>query len=265
MSSISMQGPLCNEYTLHDQIISPKFKICADNQNHSVNPSHLSPPASLFFLFQILPVTYTSIYIMSDEKNLSEGLQFISPLRALAGPNTSVSYLTFTFQSVIIASPPLTPRKVNTGLQNIGLSCIWQGPEGRYEYSVWYTFAASASFNSSLLFVLRTVPLKLLGASDVLKVSHFGLKWPPNAVRRCLVSGALTIYTDHSVLFVQAQIQSYCLMSSHPGVCLSVRFWKWHSSARAHFLRVFIQLQRLNTSAWKRSSEWKMCVLLVYC
>lgn len=202
---------------------------------------------------------------MSDEKNLSEGLQFISPLRALAGPNTSVSYLTFTFQSVIIASPPLTQRKVNTGLQNIGLSCILQGPEGRHEYSVWYTFAASASFNSSLLFVLRTVPLKLPGASDVLKVSHFGLKWPPNAVRRCLVSGALTIYTDHSVLFVQAQIQSYCLMSSHPGVCLSVRFWKWHSSARAHFLRVFIQLQRLNTSAWKRSSEWKMCVLLVYC
>lgn len=49
MSSISMQGPLCNEYTLHDQIISPKFKICADNQNHSVNPSHLSPPASFFF------------------------------------------------------------------------------------------------------------------------------------------------------------------------------------------------------------------------
>ncbi len=26
------------------------------------------------FLFQILPVTYTSIYIMSDEKNLSDRL-----------------------------------------------------------------------------------------------------------------------------------------------------------------------------------------------
>lgn len=48
LSSISMQGPLCNEYTLHDQIISPEFEISVDIQNHSVNHSHLSPTASIF-------------------------------------------------------------------------------------------------------------------------------------------------------------------------------------------------------------------------
>lgn len=77
---------------------------------------------------------------MSDEKNLSDRLLFISPLCALAGPNTSVSYLTFTFQSVIIASPPLTPLKVNMGLLYLRLKCIWWDRRERHEYSVWYIF-----------------------------------------------------------------------------------------------------------------------------
>lgn len=48
MFSISMQRPLCNEYTLHDQIMAYEFKASADIQNHSVNHFHLSPTASIF-------------------------------------------------------------------------------------------------------------------------------------------------------------------------------------------------------------------------
>lgn len=54
-----------------------------------------------------------------------------SYLHSVHPPNTSVSYLTFTFQSVIIASLPLTPLKVNTGLHYLGLKRIWCGPGGK--------------------------------------------------------------------------------------------------------------------------------------
>lgn len=40
---------------------------------------------------------------------------------------------------------------------------------------------------------------------------------------------------------------------------------KWNSKHKSHFLQVFIQLHTLNTSSWKRSSKWKLCLLLVYC
>lgn len=53
-----MQGPLCNEYTLHDQIIIPEFKTSLEIQNLSVNHSHLSPTASIF-----VPNTTSHLYL----------------------------------------------------------------------------------------------------------------------------------------------------------------------------------------------------------
>lgn len=81
MSCFSMQVPLCNEYTLHDQIIIPEFEISVDIYNHSVNHSHLSPTASIF-VSNTTSHLYFHLHNVRWEKFVRQIVIHISTLRA---------------------------------------------------------------------------------------------------------------------------------------------------------------------------------------
>lgn len=122
--------------------------------------------------------------------------------------------------------------------------------------------AANASFNSSLLCIQHSVALTLPGASGVLKMSHFGLKvytkWHVTCSLRRLFSVQHTqpIYTDHFVSFI-VFFQTYIFRSGFISWCVSriLVCRKMKLQHTSHFLQVFTQLQRLNTSLWKKVKQ----------
>lgn len=116
---------------------------------------------------------------------------------------------------------------------------------------------ASACFNSSLLCMQRSMALTLPVASNMLKMSRFGLKWPPNGMWHvlwggCLASSTLSIYTHNLDLFVQTTILPY--FSSHSGFfsrSISRILPCRNSNTWATSCKPLMQLQRLNPSLWK--------------
>lgn len=114
--------------------------------------------------------------------------------------------------------------------------------------------AASASFNSSLLCVHPSVALTLPGASDVLKMSRFGLKRPPNVMWHVLLGCGVVSSSVCARCFVCLGL--CCVFSLH--TLEDVLFFSTILVGRRRNSNYEpLPASVLNISWWKRSNKWK--------